>query len=297
VGSENLEQTKRNLLAGAERDSHIDESTDRLAAAMARLFNTPGASSSRPETMLIMPRSPGKNAAREAFAKQYLQDFSSGASTAATATTISAHPAITVESIRKAKSAITGVWLDEAAEIDLKALSDIPKSTGAEDMATKKTAAEVTQIKEAMVELATKVNDWLEEVRAGGDDMRLREDGPIETILTLKGPESLTVETDGKYTKAPHIGGEEFTLDSVYLGKRGVIIAKFKPVVGESYQWMEMPVGMAAEKLNCFGEVAIECVENGLFASIDRINRAATAAHEVEANKEKFNEYAAFGSW
>lgn len=337
MASENLKQTKINLAEGLVRPP-FDPYSSRFQSELAHLMRTPGASTNKPETMLILPRRAGKTSAYEALGEKspggkkthepvyistpkgdsdsLFEKFvsSAGAAQAAsrmaksaadiaslmsetyttTWTTGPPTPALTVAGIAKMKAEIDSFKrTDRISEM----ASDIKKAELESMMATRKSAAEVAAITEAMGELVAKVNTWIEETKSNSEDMDSLVGGNIQTVVSLKGPGSLTIKKDGQYSKAPHIGGEEFTLAGVYLGKRGTIIGQFEPATKGAYDYLEMTVGEAADLLNGFGEIAVECVEDGLFVSINKIQQAATAAHEIEANKSKFNEYATFGSW
>ena|GEM_PF-2241991 len=119
-------------------------------------------------------------------------------------------------------------------------------------------------------------------------------------VVTLLAPESLTVLMTSKgYQKAGHIGGEEFVPQSIYLGKKGKLIACFKPREAAAYQHAEMPVDDALVKMAGFAEAAEASCADGYKSRMNDIKKEVTQQRDAERLAEKADVYKdiGFGSW
>lgn len=109
--------------------------------------------------------------------------------------------------------------------------------------------------------------------------------------LTIHRPPSATKPG---FSKKGHIGGEEFTPATAYVGKRGHIICVFKPAAPEDYATMEMPLE------ECFGYLTgfqRHFVEAGFSAEFNAIKEARVQKVQAE-NLTKFGErYEDFGTY
>jgi len=174
---------------------------------------------------------------------------------------------------------ITGIWLDELAEIE-----------DYEDFDMAKDNPIHPEVHEALTKLAERMTAWFVEQKINGsyDD----------TKLSLLAPSMLTVNTPGKgYKKHNHIGGEEFYPQSVYVGKTNRLIFVFKPVDAQPYSEMEMTENEAQTQLDKFRSVANMAAGGNFLGELKAIRELESKAREQEAMKDKFNEYAEFGSW
>lgn len=119
--------------------------------------------------------------------------------------------------------------------------------------------------------------------------------------VTLLSPGSLTVTIPGKgYSKANHIGGEQFTIDRVRVGsaKAGSrLIFVFKPTAASSYSDMEMTENEAQTQLDGFRSAANFAAGGDFLGELKAIRRIDSIAREHEAAKEKVNDYPEFGAW
>lgn len=99
-------------------------------------------------------------------------------------------------------------------------------------------------------------------------------------IFSLSGPQQLSVKRKGGYYSESHIGGEDFVLSDVYIGKRRALIYVFKPVGAASYEQMEMNETVAKRALIGFGTWS-----SG--NEFQKIIRNAKRAMNNEADQEK----------
>ena len=117
------------------------------------------------------------------------------------------------------------------------------------------------------------------------------------SVYTLLSAELLTTMSSKGYAKTSHIGGEEFYADSVYLGKKGKLIAVFKPVGAAAYGTMEMPVDFAIAKLSDY-DIALEnSCANGYKSRMSHVENSARSEREIKQLAEKGSDYEEFGSW
>lgn len=276
---------------------------------MRVLMDTPGASTDDPAFMktLIMPRRAGKStayadmikAAKDDAAEQHivLGDYmdltgtvSTSASTGSTGSTLTTATA----AMKAAMAALTpkvttlftpltkddSAWYEEAAEISPEDWDNIAKdgmSINADD------------VKAEMEALTKSINDWI----------AANQSQVTANPVSLTGPASLTVMKAGSYSKASHIGGEEFVVQSVYFGKRDKILVKFAPTSASAYTVMEMNTTEAGATLTGFTDLMGDAVFGGIDNAIKAIHTAQSKIREAEANKDKFVEYEeiGFGSW
>jgi hypothetical protein len=164
----------------------------------------------------------------------------------------------------------TNVWIDELGEIDMAANAE-PMSQEA-----------ISRLNE----LAGEMSDYF---RASVNK------------VTLLSPGNLTVTVAGKgYSKINHIGGEEFTIDRVYVGsaKAGSrLIFAFKPVAASQYTEMEMNENEALASLDRFRMAADSACGDDFVGQLKVIRHIDSKAREAEAVKDKFNDYPEFGAW
>ena len=119
--------------------------------------------------------------------------------------------------------------------------------------------------------------------------------------FTLLAPAKLTVKRDATYTKQPFIGGESFSISSVYVGKSGSLIYLMKE--------MEFPgrvIEILARDIEKHFPIAeVTSYIEGLMSSTDDgdMDKAAKEARirEEESAKEALlkarQEDERFGSW
>lgn len=119
-----------------------------------------------------------------------------------------------------------------------------------------------------------------------------------ETFM-LNTPLSLTVKkADGRFSKRPHVGGEDFAFERAYRGKRGKLIFAFKPVMVSEYVEMEMDTSNAFDALTGFKEFLQEHFGK-LDDALGDINKMQADHKEAERLADRNEKYAAlgFGSW
>lgn len=121
-----------------------------------------------------------------------------------------------------------------------------------------------------------------------------------ETVSLLS-PGNLTVTMPGKgYSKANHIGGENFTFRRAYVGsaKAGSrLIFVFKPMAASVYTEMEMTENEAQAQLDGFRAAANLAAGGDFVAELKEVRLVENKAREAETVKEKFAEYPEFGAW
>lgn len=119
--------------------------------------------------------------------------------------------------------------------------------------------------------------------------------------VSLLSPGNLTVTIQGKgYSKANHIGGENFTFERAYVGsaKAGSrLIFVFKPVAASAYAEMEMTENEAQAQLDGFRAAANLAAGGDFVAELKEVRLVESKAREAETVKEKFAEYPEFGAW
>jgi hypothetical protein len=122
--------------------------------------------------------------------------------------------------------------------------------------------------------------------------------GKTKETFMLMEPLTLTVLKDKGYSKAPHVGSEDFHPVRVYMGKRGKMICVFKPVMTADYKEMEMAQDEAERSLMGFKEFLKETTA-GLDATIADARRQIADKAEREALKDRYDKYEdlGFGSW
>lgn len=114
-------------------------------------------------------------------------------------------------------------------------------------------------------------------------------------------PMQLTVKfADGRFSKKPHIGGEEFRCVDVYQGKKKSYIYVFKCVDATEYSTMEMTQSQAFEALEGFAHFILE--ELPLRPEMEGVRDAKQKELAMQKEKEVAelgNRYAdaGFGSW
>lgn len=122
----------------------------------------------------------------------------------------------------------------------------------------------------------------------------------VTTTVKLFAPTMLTVKVPGTgFKKVSHIGGEEFKIDSVYLGKKSKLIFAFNPVDTVTYSQMEMEGDEALAALEHFRNGVDGAVGGDYVQEVSAIRRLEADAREAVATANKFNEYEdiGFGSW
>lgn len=116
-----------------------------------------------------------------------------------------------------------------------------------------------------------------------------------ETFM-LGEPLTLTVLKDKGYSKAAHVGGEDFIPESAYVGKRGKIIYVFKPVMATTYSRMEMDETQAEKSMVGFKEFMKENL-SAVMESVRDSRKAAADKKERESMADRYEKYEGFGSW
>jgi len=119
-----------------------------------------------------------------------------------------------------------------------------------------------------------------------------------ETFM-LSAPASLTVrKSNGAYSKAAHVGMEDFQPTSAYVGKRGKIIFVFKPVMVADYVEMEMDEQQAFAHLNGFKDFIRENVGDlHRLQSEIKVEMAKKAEEQKLADRFETYKDLGFGSW
>lgn len=144
---------------------------------------------------------------------------------------------------------------------------------------------ESPEVQKALNDLAAEINEGFKDAAGAGARVELLA-SELLTTLTAKG-----------YSKTPHIGGEDFIPVSVHLGKRGKLIAVFKPTEAAAYQVMEMAVDDAITKLSSFDDILDICCEGGYKSRLSDIRKLTLQAREVEELAAKGAVYEEYGSW
>lgn len=146
-----------------------------------------------------------------------------------------------------------------------------------------------SEVHKALADLAERMTQWFQDHN---------ETGAKDTVLSLLAPATLTVQVAGKgYRKHSHIGGEEFIPQSVYVGKTNRLIFVSKPVDAQPYSEMEMTENEAMTHLDKLRAVANMAAGGDFAGELKAIRELESKAREQEAMKDKFSEYADFGSW
>jgi hypothetical protein len=118
--------------------------------------------------------------------------------------------------------------------------------------------------------------------------------------LMLTGPGALTVISgSSKYSKANHMGGEEFRVSHCYVGKRNKLIYVFTPRAVTSYKSMEMLEMEAKQKLDGFTKY-LAVIEDGNFQRKRNEllkNESVKKVEKEVANMTEKYESLGFGSW
>lgn len=110
---------------------------------------------------------------------------------------------------------------------------------------------------------------------------------------------AVTVKTRGEHYKiVPLIGGETFTLTSLYMGKRDGLIFRFKPNYPCNYGSMEMNALDARNYLDDFGNFIDQILASEESQTIGEAREKAREAEMkdyVELGQSKYGEL--YGSW
>lgn len=120
-----------------------------------------------------------------------------------------------------------------------------------------------------------------------------------DKTFSLAQPANLTVVLNGgQYSRRNHIGGEDFHIHEVYLGKRGDLIYKFRPNGASSYILMEMREQEAIKQLLGFGEFASKLYQDETLRElIEARDRASLDRERAQlATREEYKEMG-FASW
>lgn len=81
-----------------------------------------------------------------------------------------------------------------------------------------------------------------------------------------------------------------------YLGKKGKIIVKLKPLQAAGYDLMEMPADQALNALVGFNILSIT-PEGSYEDRVHSLNVVKAKLREQARNKDKFDQYADFGTF
>jgi hypothetical protein len=130
-------------------------------------------------------------------------------------------------------------------------------------------------------------------------DIRARLKEITGQTFMLTGPETLTVKIEESgYKKRPHIGGEEFTVEDVYLGKKGDLIFVFEPISPEGYDVMEMKEADARRSLSGFNGL-VDVMLRGAMTELRQDRQESARTEELKRNENLFDVYAeqGFGSF
>jgi hypothetical protein len=119
-----------------------------------------------------------------------------------------------------------------------------------------------------------------------------------ETFM-LSAPMTLTVKKpNNAYSKAAHVGSEDFGPVRCYLGKRGKLIFVFKPIMVSDYLEMEMDEAQAKASLVGFKDFLKEHVGDLDYkASQIRARLAAKKEQDKLADRHETYKDIGFGSW
>jgi hypothetical protein len=118
----------------------------------------------------------------------------------------------------------------------------------------------------------------------------------------LNAPAQLTCKkSNGGFTKKAHIGGEEFSPVSAYVGKRQNIIFILKPDFPAEYEHIELGDREAINMLTNFNPYLNEAMTNGgrFDASLKKIKKMESNNKESKSLEGKSEQYAdiGFGTW
>ena len=118
-----------------------------------------------------------------------------------------------------------------------------------------------------------------------------------ETFM-LTAPMVLTVKRPKGYSKANHIGSEDFKPLRAYMGKKGKIIIVFRPVMTADYEEMEMEEAQAKQHLMGFDEYFKEAMWD-VREELDAFHKKSADEQEKAALSDRFETYKdlGFGSW
>lgn len=119
--------------------------------------------------------------------------------------------------------------------------------------------------------------------------------GLKKRVLSLSEPHTITVKRrGGKYAKLPMIGGEEFLLSGIYIGKRDKAILQYRPAGPADYEAMEMTVEHSIKYLEGF-EVVYGSLNVPAGASGTWKGKEEKEKEELMMNLNKYDE--TYGSW
>lgn len=122
--------------------------------------------------------------------------------------------------------------------------------------------------------------------------------GSDATTFMLSAPASLTVKMlNGEYRKSSHIGGEDFMAISAHLGKKGIPIITFRPIMTADYAVMEMMLPDAEKSMTGFTQFLKDSNADAIINDIMSEAAAKREKVENEARFEKYDEEAGYGSW
>jgi hypothetical protein len=138
----------------------------------------------------------------------------------------------------------------------------------------------------------TKEGDPLEQMAAEITEVF----GKSSETFMLGEPLTLTVLKEKGYSKAPHVGSEDFAPVKAYPGKRGKMIYVFKPVMATSYIHMEMDETQAQKSLIGFKEFMKENMGE-IVQRLSESRKEAADRKEREAMADRYEKYEGFGSW
>jgi len=136
-------------------------------------------------------------------------------------------------------------------------------------------------------------------------DVYKKLEGQINEILRdtsesfmLTGPMTLTVlKRDGKYSRMPHVGGEDFRPEKAYFGKRGSLIIVFRPVMSQPYEFMEMTAAEAKQHMLGFTPFYRDKIDEAVGEELQAAKAAENEKAAEKTHEERATKYNEYGSW
>lgn len=121
-----------------------------------------------------------------------------------------------------------------------------------------------------------------------------------DLTVTLRSALKVTVKrANGSWSKVSMMGGEEFSVNSCYTGKRGGLIFVMKPVIPlPSYAYMEMSASDATDHLKGITELIDSATGMDVEEEVVTKNKEEVEEkHKQTFNNRKHDYDHTFGSW
>lgn len=134
--------------------------------------------------------------------------------------------------------------------------------------------------------IASSIADHLRRLSGEGQSFMLAE------------PRNLTIlRKDGSVRKRGHIGGEEFAFVDAWVGKKGKLIYKFKPLAVADYEFVELMATEAQECMSGLKAAISSAFDVGELKEMAEAQKRAAIAAEQAALTSRSAQYDNFGSW